>query len=99
MIDMEESRLLNGWSEDGKKGSHRHDRLPTELVEEVHLNCVEDYRMLVPVELERFTSREYAKATKLTVKKAQTALNVLHYLGAVERVDKKGNSFIYEAKD
>ena len=99
MIDMEETRLLNGWSEDGKKGSHRHDRLPTELVEEVHLNCVEDYRMLVPVELDRFTSREYAKATKLTVKKAQTALNILHYLGAVGRVDKKGNSFIYEATD
>lgn len=99
MIDMEESRLLNGWSSDRKKGSCRHDRLPTELVEEIHLDCLEDYRMLVPVELERFTSQEYAKATKLTVNRAQTALNVLHYLGAVARVDKKGNRYIYEAAD
>ena len=99
LIDMEESRLLNGWSKDRKKGSCRHDRIPTELVEELHLEQVEDYRMLVPPELERFNSREYAKASRLTVKGAQTALNVLHYLGIVERVGKQGNSYLYEVTD
>ena len=99
LINMEESRLLNGWSKDRKKGSCRHDRIPTELVEELHLEQVEDYRMLVPPELERFNSREYAKASRLTVKGAQTALNVLHYLGIVERVGKQGNSYLYEVTD
>lgn len=96
LIDMEESRFLNGWSRDRKKGSCRHDRIPVELVEEIHLDCVEDYRMLIPPELENFNSKDYAKATKLTISKAQTALNILYYLGVVDRVGKKGNSFIYE---
>ncbi len=99
MIDMEESRLLNGWSRDRKKGSSRYDRLPVELVEEIHLDGVQDYRMLVPPELENFTSRDYAKATKLTVNRAQTALNILFDLGIVERIGKKGNSYLYEVTD
>ncbi|MCH5251616.1 MAG: hypothetical protein J1F22_01465 [Lachnospiraceae bacterium] len=99
LIDMEETRLLNGWSTDRKKGSCRHDRIPIGLIEEFHLDCVQDYRMLVPPELQEFTSKEYAKATKLTLSNAQTALNILYYLGIVERVGKKGNSFLYEVTE
>ena len=68
-------------------------------MEEYLIDCPEDYRMLIPPELEGFTSKEYAKATKLTVNRAQTALNVLHYLGVVERIGKKGNSYLYEVTD
>lgn len=99
LIDIEESRLLNGWSKDRKKGSSRHDRVPTDLVEELHLECVEDYRMLIPPELECFNSKQFAKATRLTVNRAQTALNVLYYLGVVERVGKQGNSYLYEVTE
>ena len=99
MIDMEEFRLLNGWSKDRKKGSCRHDRVPVGLVEELHLERVEDYRMLIPPELEQFDSKEYAKACRITVKHAQIALNILYYLGVVERVGKRGNSFLYEVTD
>jgi len=96
LIDVEESRFLNGWSRDRKKGSSRQDRIPIGLVEEYTIECIEDYRMLIPPELAGFTTKEYAKATKLTVKRAQTALNVLYYLGVVERIGKKGNSYVYE---
>ena len=96
LIDVEETRLLDGWSYDKKKGSHRNDRVPSELVEDLEISCPEDYRMLVPPELERFDSKQYAKATKLTVNRARTALNVLYDLGVVERVDKVGNAYIYE---
>ncbi len=96
LIDVEESRFLNGWSRDRKKGSSRQDRIPIGLVEEYTIECIEDYRMLIPPELAGFTTKEYAKATKLTVNRAQTALNVLHYLGVVERIGKKGNSYVYE---
>lgn len=99
LIDIEESRLLNGWSKDRKKGSSRHDRVPTDLVEELHLECVEDYRMLIPPELECFNSKQFARATRLTVNRAQTALNVLYYLGVVERVGKQGNSYLYEVTE
>ena len=96
LIDMEETRLLDGWSRDRKKGSHREDRIPTELVEEILLERIEDYRMLVPPELAQFDSKQYAKATKLTVNRARTALNILYDLGIVDRVDKIGNSYIYD---
>lgn len=96
MIDIEESRMLDGWSADGKKGSHRYDRIPVDLVEDLCLERAEDYRMLVPPELEHFGSREYARAAGLTRGRAQTALNIMHYLGIVERIGKKGNAFLYE---
>lgn len=99
LINVEEYRLLNGWSENGKKGSCRHDRIPVELVEDLILDCPMDYRMLVPPELSHFTSREYAKAAKLTVRNAQTALNVLFDLEVVERVGKNGNSYLYEVRE
>lgn len=99
LIDMEETRLLNGWSRDRKKGSCRHNRIPIELVDEFLLERIEDYRMLIPPELEHFTSKEYAKATRLTTKNAQVALHIMHYLGVVERVGKQGNSYLYEVTD
>ncbi|MDF2989416.1 MAG: hypothetical protein K0R50_4926, partial [Eubacterium sp.] len=34
----------------------------------------------------------------LSISNSQTALNVLHYVDAVERVSKKGNMFVYERK-
>ena len=99
LIDVEEFRLLNGWSANRKKGSCRYDRIPVELVEDLTIDCPLDYRMLVPPELSCFTSKEYAKASKLTVKNAQTALNVLFDLEVVERVGKAGNSYLYEVRE
>ena len=53
---MEEYRLLNGWSNDKKKGSSRFDRIPMALVEEVEINCPGDYMQFVPYDLqEQFT--------------------------------------------
>lgn len=96
MINLEEYRYLDGWSADKKKGSTRCDRIPTGLVEEIRISCESDYRLLIPEALgDSFTSRDYKKASGLSLKNAQTALNVLHFIGAVERTGKKGNSYIY----
>jgi len=100
LVDMEEYRLLNGWSRDRKKGSTRYDRIPTDFVEEVDITCPEDYMQLVPMELEEdFTVKEFAKAAHISVKLAQTVLNILHYIGTVERVGKKGNALVYRVLD
>ncbi|MDR1700909.1 MAG: hypothetical protein LBR68_06925 [Lachnoclostridium sp.] len=96
LIDMEESRLLNGWSRDRKRGSVRYDRIPIRIVDEVLIERTEDYRMLIPAELgDRFSVKEYSKVTKLPIRQARTALHIMHYLKIVERVSKKGNAFIY----
>lgn len=96
LIDMEEYRLLNGWSHDRKKGSSRYDRIPSEMVGEVVLESAEDYMQFVPPQLEEpFTSKEFAKAAHINVGLAQTVLNILYYMGTVERVGKKERSYLY----
>lgn len=96
MIDVEEYRLLNGWSKDKKKGSTRYDRIPTRLVEEIEINCPADYMQLVPCELEEnFTTKDFAKAAHIPVHLAQTVLNILFHVEIVERVGKKGNMHLY----
>lgn len=98
-LDMEEYRLLNGWSGDRKKGSSRFDRIPTELVEEVDISCLEDYMQFVPYELpEEFTTKDFAKAAHIPLRLAQTVLHILHYVGTVERVGKRGKSYLYRVE-
>lgn len=96
LIDMEEYRFLNGWSKNRKRGSSRHDRIPVGLFDEIYIDGPHEYGIMIPESLEEtFTSRDYAKAAKLSVSMAQTALNVLSYVGAVDRVGKSGNRIIY----
>lgn len=97
LLDMEEYRLLNGWSKDKKRGSSRYDRIPTELVEEIEISCLQDYMQFVPYELkDEFTSREFAKAAHINVSLAQVVLNILYHVGILTRVGKKGNMYLYE---
>lgn len=100
LLDMEEYRLLNGWSKDKKKGSTRYDRIPTELVKEVEITCIQDYMQFVPYELpEQFTVKEFAKAAHIPPKLAQIVLQILHDLEIVRRIGKKGNAYLYEVRD
>lgn len=98
-IDIEETKLLDGWSRDKKRGATKYDRIPLALVDEMVFERVEDYRMMIPPELSGFTTREYAKSTKIPLSHAQTALNIFHYLHVVERVGKQGNSYLYEVRE
>lgn len=100
LINMEEYRLLNGWSSDKKRGSSRHDRVPTEVVEEYIIEKQEDYQKLIPLTLGKtFTSKDFAKETKLSPKLTQCGMNVLHYVGAIERIGKQGRAYLYKRKD
>ena len=100
LIDMEEYRLLNGWSRDKKKGSERYDRIPTAFVEEICIDCIRDYMQLIPYELpEQFTVKEFAKCAKIPAQLAGTILLIFTDLELVTRVGKKGNSYIYEVNE
>jgi len=100
LIDMEEYRLLNGWSRDKKKGSERYDRIPTQFFEEVCIDCIRDYMQLIPYELpEQFTVKDFAKYAKIPVRLAGTVLLIFYDLGLVSRIGKNGNSYIYEVNE
>lgn len=97
LMDMEEYKLLNGWSSDKKKGSSRYDRIPTQLVEEIEISCMEDYMQFVPYELEgQFTVREFGKAAHIPAKLAGMVVNILNYMGTIERTGKQGKAYLYE---
>ncbi len=100
LLDMEEYKLLNGWSKDRKKGSTRYDRIPMQIVEEVEINCLEDYMQFVPYELsEEFTVKQFAKAAHIASSLASVTLNILYHVGTVERVGKQGNAYVYRVRE
>jgi len=103
LVDLEEYRLRDGWSRDKKRGSHRYERIPLALSGRLDLCSPADWQSpearaaFFPAGLpEVFTSKDYAKAARLSVNAAQTALRVLNAMGSVERQGKRGNLFLYE---
>ena len=97
LLDVEEYRLLNGYSKDKKRGSQRFDRIPIELVEDKLLNSAEDFWELIPPELpETFTAKMYGKFAKLSQRKAGVAVNILAHLEVIKQVGKDGNTYLYK---
>lgn len=100
LIDMDEYRLLNGWSKNKKRGSSRYDRMPLALFDEVLIERVEDFMQFVPFELEdSFTVKEFAQAAGIHRDLASVALPLLMHMGIVARVGKRGREYLYEAAD
>ncbi len=96
MLDVEEYRLLNGWSRDKKRGSVRYDRIPVAFVEEIRFDRVEDYMQLIPYELkEPFTVQEFAKTVKIRREQAQIVIHILNYLHTIKRTGKQGRAYTY----
>ena len=96
-LDMEEYRLLNGWSKDKKKGSSRYDRIPVQITKEVCFKQSRDYEILLPNTLVgEFTSSEFAKAVKINARQANLVLKILLYMDVVKRTGKRGKAFVYE---
>ncbi len=99
LLELVEYRYLDGWSNDGKKGSTRCDRLPERLIDEVDIISKDDYYKLIPDSLpEVFTAKDFARSAKITDRSAGMALGVLKYLDKVVMVGKEGNRYLYEVK-
>lgn len=96
-VDVHETRWLNGWSEDRKKGSHRANQEPQLIKECIVLNEPNDYRQFIPTDLEElFTSKDLAQLLKAPLHKVQTLINVLQHVGVIQKVDKQGRLNIYK---
>lgn len=99
LVELEEYRLKNGWSADGKRGSTRFERFPLALEDEIVLRTPEDYLRLLPKDLpEEFTVKDFSEKTGLTVRRAGTAVNVLFSIGQLDRTGKKGRAWTYKVK-
>ena len=95
-LEIEEYRLLDGWSRDRKRGAHRAERIPVSLLSEQALRSVEDFTALLPCSLEDgFTSAELARALSLRRNRAQQVANILYSIGSIIRMGKSGNAYQY----
>ena len=99
MLDVEEYRRppeTEGLKRGRRRGYVRYDRIPLELVDEIHINCLRDWGYFIPNGLpEEFTSADLGLLSGAGMSYASYMLNVLTAAGAVKRVGKKGNSFLY----
>lgn len=96
LLELEEYRLLNGWSKDKKRGSCRYDRIPVALLNEIIIERVEDYMQLIPYPMpEPFTVAEFAKTVKERKEVAGRVLHILHYLHLLERCENRGKAYTY----
>jgi hypothetical protein len=67
MLDIEEYRLLSGWSRDRKHGSDRYDRIPVSFGCEYRIDEIRDYLQFIPPELDDgFTSADFARAAGIS---------------------------------
>ena len=96
LLEVEEYRLLNGCSQDKKKGSCRYDWIPRALLDEIRLEKPEDYLRLIPENLpEPFTALEFGKAVGEKKQIAGIVLHVLNYLNVLERCENRGRFYTY----
>ncbi len=96
-LELEEHRLLDGWSRDKKKGSHRYDRIPKALLGEVRIESLSDYGRLIPPDLpEPFTAAEFGKTVGERKETAAKVLHILNYLKVIERCENKGRAYSYQ---
>lgn len=100
MMDMEELRFINKSPKRRKKSAGKYDRLPLAMVEEISIDQREDYMQFVPYSLgNEFTSLEFAREAHINRSLAQVTLNILHHVGTVEKLGKRGNSILYQVKE
>ena len=102
-VDIEEYRICARSIDDPKRsgrfGSTRMERIPIGFGDEIAIDSLGDYKKIIPDGLNGdFTSSDFARITKKSRSLAQTALNVLTFVGAVERVGKEKNSIVYRTK-
>ncbi len=97
LLNIEEYRLLSGWSKDKKKGSECSDRIPVGIYNEIIVKDINDYALLIPDNLHlQFSSKDFAKEAHINILNARKALNILKYINVIKQVSKKGNLIFYE---
>ncbi len=95
LLECEEYRLLDGWSRDRKKGSHRSQMLPLSLLDEITLNCPQDLLKLLPSLPDTFTSQTLQKLTKQRPRTISYIISVLRALNVIEKIGTENRYYLY----
>lgn len=104
LIDMDEYKLQDGWGNNGKRGSHRFDRIPSAIFSDLILERPEDYAVFLPASAilpSPFTAKDLENAVGIHRKSLQysSVLRVLTTIGITERVGMTGRrAYQYEIR-
>ncbi len=83
-LEVEDFRLLDGWSRDRKKGSNRYERVPLELLGVMDIATPADFRALLPATLPSpFAVKDFSRVTGLRGRRAYSAVHSLEALGVI----------------
>ncbi len=101
LLEIDEYRMLNGRrSLSRKRGSTRFERMPVEIFEMYDFKTADDYISLIPFDSEReFTAKELAAVMKFRGRAVSAMIKVLMKVGAIVRIGKRGNAYIYRITD
>jgi len=95
-LEIDEYRLLNGWSKDRKRGSNRYERIPTDIFAIEEFSTDADFTKYIPENCTgSFTLADFAKSAHITSRDANGVLHVMMERGLLERVGKKGHAYLY----
>lgn len=95
-LEMQEYRMLDGWSRDKKKGSHRYERIPTDILEILELDSPASFAECIPEECKTdFTAAQFCKAIRKNEYTGRAILKVLQKVGVIEQNGKKGRCLLY----
>jgi hypothetical protein len=96
-VHVEEVRVDDGLGSWRRKGWSIVDQKLVEVKDRISLASVADWLALIPVDLEDpFTTRDLAGTIGENIRLAQSMAYCLYEMGAVDRVGKQGNAYLYE---
>lgn len=106
-IEMEEYKLLDGYSKDRKKGATKTDRIPTKILGEFYLNNPKDYLNFLPGYEngkptkecnipQRFTTKDIALLCNCHISYIQILCNLLTELNLIKKVGSSNRYYLYE---
>ncbi|MBE6569156.1 MAG: hypothetical protein E7658_02925 [Ruminococcaceae bacterium] len=96
MLEMEEYRMLDGWSRDRKKGSHRFERVPADILDIYELSDKASFAAWIPEACqENFTVETFAKNVKIPTDNARTVIKLMEHMGLLTFTGKSGRKFLY----
>lgn len=98
LLEVDEYRLLDGWSHNKKRGSHRYEIIPMSLLDTCYFREKGDYAAAFPADARlegAFTAKVFGKVTRLRGYALYNALAVFEGLGVIEKCGKEKRAALY----
>lgn len=97
LVHMEEIRVNDGQGSWRRRGWSIVDHRLLEVIEQIRLESVADFRALLPADLpDLFTTKDLSQTAGIRRNLAGKMAFCLRAMGAVEQVGKRGNAYLYQ---